>query len=505
MKIKTQLIVCLVTFTIVFSLIAVSVATTEQQLNHLHAQKEVLAKIERGVTSLNSISIDYFLYQEDNLQLSRWATLLSSLSNDLSDLEVNSPEQQMLANNIASDLLSIDSQFSEIVTYLRNAPRNVSVRIDPAFQIRWGGMAVQSQTLAYDASQLSGVIDDQAHQTNETNTLLIVSLITAFGALLATIYFILFRKTLKSVSDLQTGINKIGSGDLDYIIATKKDDEISELSQSFNEMTAKLKAVTASRSDLEEAQKKVSEYANQMEELAEQRAKQLQNAERLAAIGATAGMVGHDIRNPLQAIVSDIYLARQELKDTPEGEFKEGIKESLDSIETNVFYINKIVADLQDYAKPINPQIRETDIKPIIEHALANSNIPKNIKTQYQIASDAQTAMADPDFLKRIMVNLTLNAVQAMPKGGKLTILTFRDKQTGEITLTVEDTGVGIPDDVKAKLFTPMFTTKPKGQGFGLAVIKRLTEGLGGTVTFESQTGMGTTFIIRLPAPKNKT
>jgi signal transduction histidine kinase len=366
-------------------------------------------------------------------------------------------------------------------------------------------MAVQSQTLAYDTSQLMGVIDDQAHQTNETNTLLIVSLITAFGALLATIYFILFRKTLKSVSDLQTGINKIGSGDLDYVIVTKKNDEISELSQAFNEMTAKLKAVTASKSDLEEVQKKLEEYANQMEELAEQRARQLQNSERLAAIGATAGMVGHDIRNPLQAIVSDIYLARQELKDTPEGEFKEGIKESLNSIENNVFYINKIVADLQDYAKPLNPQIQKTDIKPIIEQALSNSSIPKNIKTQYEIASNAQTVLADPDFLKRIMVNLTLNAIQAMPNGGKLTILAFREKQTGDINLTVKDTGVGIPDDVKSKLFTPMFTTKPKGQGFGLAVIKRLTERLGGTVTFESQTSMGTTFIVRLPAPKSKT
>ena len=502
MKIKTQLIICIVTFTILFSIIAISVATTEQQLNNLSTQKDLLAKIQTGVSSLNSIAIDYFLYQEDNLQPTRWSALRSSLSNDIAKLQVNDPKQQMLANNIEKDLQNLDSQFSEVVKYLRSASRNVSVRIDPAFQIRWSSMAVQSQTLAYDTAQLIGVIDDQAHQTNETNSLLIVSLITAFGALLATIYFILFRKTLKSVSDLQTGINKIGSGDLDYVIVTKKNDEISELSQSFNQMTAKLKAVTASKSDLEEAQKKLGEYASQMEELAEQRAKQLQNSERLAAIGATAGMVGHDIRNPLQAIVSDIYLARQELKDTPESEVKEGIKESLDSIENNVFYINKIVADLQDFAKPLNPQIQETDIKAIIEEAIANSSIPKNITTHYEVASDAQKVVADPDFLKRIMVNLTLNAIQAMPNGGKITILTFREKQTGEIILTVKDTGVGIPDDVKDKLFTPMFTTKPKGQGFGLAVIKRLTERLGGSVTFESQPGTGTTFIIHLPAPK---
>jgi signal transduction histidine kinase len=107
--------------------------------------------------------------------------------------------------------------------------------------------------------------------------------------------------------------------------------------------------------------------------------------------------------------------------------------------------------------------------------------------------------MADPDYIKRIAANLTLNAVQAMPDGGKLTICAYSDKQTNDVVITVKDTGVGIPENIKPKLFTPMMTTKSKGQGFGLAVVKRMTEGLGGTVTFESQVGKGTTFIIRLP------
>src|SRR3972149_5163614 len=131
MKIKTQLIICLVTFTILFSIIAVSVATTEQQLNNLNAQKDILAKIETGVSSLNSIAIDYFLYQEDNLQPSRWSALRSTLSINIANIEVNGLKQQMLANNIANDLQNLDSQFNQIVEYLRSAPRNVSVRIDP--------------------------------------------------------------------------------------------------------------------------------------------------------------------------------------------------------------------------------------------------------------------------------------------------------------------------------------------------------------------------------------
>ena len=87
-----------------------------------------------------------------------------------------------------------------------------------------------------------------------------------------------------------------------------------------------------------------------------------------------------------------------------------------------------------------------------------------------------------------------------MPKGGKLTVQA--NKEATDSIITVEDNGVGIPDEVKDKLFTPMFTTKSKGQGFGLPVVKRMTESLGGTVTFESQEGKGTTFIVRLPPPK---
>src|SRR5674476_225410 len=108
---------------------------------------------------------------------------------------------------------------------------------------------------------------------------------------------------------------------------------------------------------------KLEGYSKHLEDLVEERTKQLRDTERLTAIGATAGMVGHDIRNPLQAIASDVYLAKTDLAVMPEGKAKEGMKESLASIDKSVEYINKIVQDLQDFVKPLKPTMQELDLE----------------------------------------------------------------------------------------------------------------------------------------------
>ena len=227
--------------------------------------------------------------------------------------------------------------------------------------------------------------------------------------------------------------------------------------------------------------------------------KKLERAQRMAAIGETAGMVGHDIRNPLQSITSDIYLARTELASTPESEEKKNALESLQEIEKNLEYINKIVSDLQDYAKTINPIVQKTDLEALCKELLGK-NVPKNIEASCTVESNSKTIMIDGTILKRIVGNLVSNAIQAMPNGGKLILSAHQEGS--EIVIAVGDTGSGIPDIIKPKLFTPLFTTKSKGQGLGLAVVKRMTEALGGTISFESQEGKGTTFIMRLPSQK---
>ena len=250
-------------------------------------------------------------------------------------------------------------------------------------------------------------------------------------------------------------------------------------------------------SEKRELEKKLDMHVEHLEKLVSQQVEQLRNAERLSAIGQAAGMIGHDIRNPLQSITGEIYLSKRDIDSLPECDAKEGLKESISSIEENLLYINKIVLDLQDYAKTPKPTVEEVAVEKIIQEVLSTMNIPETIQVTFSMEDGSLALKADPTYMKRILTNLISNSIQALTHGGKISI-TVKCKEDKAI-LRVEDTGQGIPLEVRDKIFTPLVTTKPKGQGFGLAVVKKLTEALNGTVTFESELGKGTVFNVELP------
>jgi signal transduction histidine kinase len=243
-------------------------------------------------------------------------------------------------------------------------------------------------------------------------------------------------------------------------------------------------------------QYQLQQYTKNLEELVSERTRQLHDKERLAAIGETAGMVGHDIRNPLQSMIGEIYLLKQFLINMPESQTKKEVDESLQAVDENIAYINKIVADLQDYSRKLTPDYNNINLPESINNIVQGIHVPGNIK----LVINAQvpiTLKTDPVFIRRALTNLINNAIQAMPSGGFLTIRVY--EKGSKALIQVEDTGTGIPEEVKSKLFTPMMTTKAKGQGLGLAVVKRLVEALGGTISFESIAGAGTSFTIELP------
>jgi PAS domain S-box-containing protein len=275
--------------------------------------------------------------------------------------------------------------------------------------------------------------------------------------------------------------------------------DVTERKQAEETLKQRTEELERIKEKLEAKGAEVEKYAANMELLAEERANQLRDAERLATIGATAGMVGHDIRNPLQAIVNELYYAKLMMTESADGAVKKQALESIFFIEEQVDYISKIVADLQDYARPLKPQIVELNLKDLAKMAINTLIIPKQIETELNIA-DSLTIYADSSHLRRALSNLITNAIQAMPAEGKLTINGMQ--QNAKAIITVEDTGVGILEETKQKLFTPFYTTKARGQGLGLVVVKRLVEAMDGSVACESQVGVGTKFIIELPLKK---
>jgi len=225
---------------------------------------------------------------------------------------------------------------------------------------------------------------------------------------------------------------------------------------------------------------------------------QLTQAQRMAAIGEAAAMVGHDLRNPLQATSSTLYLAKRMLTTGHSDETEEAVR-LLDGLNNQIRYMDKIVSDLQDYARPIADELTETNLPELIGEAVLNVNVPSTIEINVS-QEDLAITKVSPALLRRVLVNLILNAVQAMPNGGKLTIAVNRTEQF--LAIAVQDTGIGISAESAQKLFKPFYTTKAQGQGLGLAVCKRLVEAQGGQITVKSELGKGSTFMIKLPTSK---
>ncbi len=227
----------------------------------------------------------------------------------------------------------------------------------------------------------------------------------------------------------------------------------------------------------------------------------LLKTQHLAAVGQTAAMVGHDLRNPLQAMIGRLYLARKTLEglsDTrSETAAKLGLDELFNELEEQTEYMNKIVSDLQDFARPLKPELVQVDLKKLINDTLSTIEVPEDVIVSIEAGDDIPSIVADPALMRRLLNNLITNAIQAMSQGGQLTVRTAKTEHA--LSVNIQDTGVGIPRESLDKIFSPFYTTKSKGMGLGLAVCKHIAEAHKGSITVESERNRGTTFTVKLP------
>ena len=224
---------------------------------------------------------------------------------------------------------------------------------------------------------------------------------------------------------------------------------------------------------------------------------ELVRSERLAAIGQLAGGVGHELRNPLGAIKNAAYYIRERLARSELAQKEPRVMEFLNIMDEEINASTKIINDLLGFSRVGKPSVSPTQIKDIIEDALSHTTIPEGIELIKKLDAELPQIEIDASQIQQVLVNIISNAVQAMPEGGKLIIGTRENE--GFLEVEIADTGCGIPEETIDKIFDPLFTTKAKGIGLGLAVCKAIIDRHGGEIEVKSQAGKETTFIIKLP------
>jgi signal transduction histidine kinase len=178
----------------------------------------------------------------------------------------------------------------------------------------------------------------------------------------------------------------------------------------------------------------------------------------------------------------------------------ETVKEYLDIIKIEIAGSERIVSDLLDSVRTKPPHPATVDVRILIEQTLRKCTVPANVTLEMDVANALQPVLVDPQQMQQVFRNVITNGIDAMPEGGTMEITTSEDPQANTVIVSIRDSGAGIAPENMARLFQPLFTTKARGIGLGLVVVKNLTQANGGSVTVQSEPGKGTEFVITLPA-----
>ena len=219
-----------------------------------------------------------------------------------------------------------------------------------------------------------------------------------------------------------------------------------------------------------------------------------QRSERLAAIGQISGGIAHELRNPLNVIKTSAYYLLNARSPSPEK-----VGEHLRRIEQHVNVANDAITALSNFAKLPLPELNPFSIAGCVDDVLRTEHLPERIQVRMEIPPTLPPALGDPAQIRIVIANLIRNARDAMPQGGTLTIRAAADE--AGLAVDVVDTGIGIPADLLSRVMEPLYSTKARGLGLGLAMAKAIVEKHRGSLHVTSVPGAGSTFTIRLTTP----
>jgi signal transduction histidine kinase len=343
-----------------------------------------------------------------------------------------------------------------------------------------GGEIVNAFALTGDHDQVLGVLlvaSSRQVYAELRNQIRSAALLAAGAGLILAILLSSWAATrvTRPVEELANAAREVAAGNWNTTVKVKTEDEIGELAESFNRMTR---------------------------DLLEQRERLVQ-AERVAAWRELARRLAHELKNPLfplQLTVENLMRAR----DQGQQQFDETFRESSATLLSEISNLKNIIGRFSDFSKMPQPDFQSVDLRQLCEGAikLHQAQLTKaSISCNLEI-SDGNPIAADPELLHRALSNIILNAIEAMPNGG--TINLRGSYRHDSVRIEVADTGSGLASEESAQLFTPYYTSKPHGTGLGLAIVQSIVSDHGGRISAASEPGRGTTFIIELPANRDK-
>jgi len=323
-----------------------------------------------------------------------------------------------------------------------------------------------------------GILEEKFNDMRNRAIAIFVGLALVGMVLALVISNFLARGVLQPIKRLIFASHEWAAGNLDYRAATTANDEIAELTETFNTMASSLK----------ERDERLKEYTHQ----------QIMKSDRLATLGQLAAGVAHEINNPLGAVLMYSHLSMEEM------EAQDSHRRNLEKVVAEATRCKNIVRGLLDFARQSEPNIEESDINEILKRTLsllANQALFQNIKITTALSTSMPKAMMDSGQIQQVFTNIILNAAEAIAGEGELTVVSRTTADNEWIEIEFTDTGCGIPRENLEKIFDPFFTTKEvgRGTGLGLAVSYGIIARHKGTVEVKSEQGKGTTFIVRLP------
>jgi signal transduction histidine kinase len=400
--------------------------------------------------------------------------------------EIYKPDAK-LPDDVLRILLQNDAKTGGGEIILESSGERVLGAFAEVSDLGWVVYIQRSVSVAYQAS------DDMLNRT--WRMMLIVTVFVLFLGYAVSLVI------TQPIQALREAAIKLGEGDFDYLPdLSMPNDEIGELAHTFMQMSESLKVktaeITASKDELERLNRS-------LENRVEARTRELKSAqdelikkERLAAIGQMASVVGHEIRNPLAVINNSIYFIKTKNNAMPNPEPK--ILKHISIIESEIRQANGIIDEILGFARTreLNPKVMH--LNSYLEDLTMSFPVPPHVELIKNFSGENPSVNIDPDEMAQALRNLIKNGIEVMPEGGKVYVRS-EVVDGGMVRIDVEDTGCGMPKETAEKIFAPFFTTKARGTGLGLAVVKKVADRHKGRVEVSSVVGKGTCFMMYIP------